>query len=225
MPLILIPGFMLDHDLWSDLVPALAPLGPLIHASPEAGTSIEDMARLTLRAAPRRFGVVGFSMGGYVAREIVRMAPGQVSHLVLIATSARGDNALQAHRRSQMAGTDPATFGGVSRSSIRRSLAPSREQDTALVERIRAMGASLGGETFRRQASFRRDGDIERLAEIRCSTLIVAGRHDRLRDLEEASELHRGIAGSTLVVLDAGHMIPLEAPRELAGAVLNFVRN
>ncbi len=182
------------------------------------------MERLTLEEAPPRFSLFGFSMGGYIAREIVRIAPERVSKLVLIATSSRGDNELQAYRKSQIANTELGAFGGVSRKSIRQSLAPSREQDSALVERIHQMSTSLGSRAFRRQASLRRDADTDRLTEIRCPTLIVAGSRDRIRSLEEARELHNGIAQSTLVVLEAGHMIPLEAPDELASVVLNFMR-
>lgn len=224
MAVVLIPGFMLNRDLWSDIAQALAPFGPLIHSDPSDGNSIEDMARLTLQAAPRSFILVGFSMGGYVAREIVRIAPERVSCLVLIATSSRGDNELQNRQRSRAADTTPETFGGISRKSIRQSLALAREQDTVLIERIHAMSVQLGGETFRRQASFQRDGDTNRLAEIRCPTLIVAGHHDRLRCLEEANELHNGIPESKLVVLETGHMIPLEAPGELARVLLEFIR-
>jgi len=224
MAVVFIPGFMLNRDLWSDITSALAPLGPQIHSDPSAGSSIEDMARLTLQAAPSGFILVGFSMGGYVAREIARIAPERVSRLVLIATSSRSDNELQARRKSEAAEAASRTFGGVSRKSIRQSLALARAQDTVLVERIHAMSMQLGGETFHRQASLRRDGDTERLAEIQCPTLIVAGRHDRLRSLKEADELHRGIPGSKLVVLETGYMIPLEVPGELANVLLDFTR-
>ena len=223
MAIVLIPGFMLDRDLWSDIAPALEAFGRLFHADPGAGQSIEDMARLTLEVAPRNFVLIGFSMGGYVARQIVRLAPERVSRLVLIATSSRGDSELQARRKSQAVDTAPETYGGVSRRSIRQSLAPAREHDEALIERIHAMSVRLGGETFHRQAAFHRDGDTDRLADIACPTLIVAGRQDRLRSLDEAGELHAGISGSQLVVLDAWHMIPLEAPGELAGVLLDFL--
>ena len=43
------------------------------------------MAQRALADAPPSFVMVGFSMGGYVAREIVRAAPDRVSGLVLIA--------------------------------------------------------------------------------------------------------------------------------------------
>lgn len=222
MAVVLIPGFMLDRDLWSDIAPALDAFGPLIHSDPGTGRSVEEMARLTLQAAPDRFILIGFSMGGYIARDIVRLAPARVSRLVLIATSSRGDSELQARRKSQAVGAPPATFGGVGRRSIRQSLAPDREHDEALIARIHAMSVRLGGETFGRQASFHRDGDTDRLADIRCPTLIVAGEQDRLRSLDEARELHDGIPGSKLVVLEAGHMIPLEAPDELVTVLLDF---
>ena len=79
MALVLIPGFMLNRDLWADMEPDLAPHGPLIHADPSVGDSIEAMASLTLEAAPERFALVGFSMGGYVARDMVRRAPERVT--------------------------------------------------------------------------------------------------------------------------------------------------
>jgi len=223
MTVVLVPGFMLDRDLWSDVAPALDPFGPLIHSDPAAGSSITEMARLTLQQAPGSFVLIGFSMGGYVARDIVRIAPERVSCLVLIATSSRGDSASQARRKSQAADTMPTRFGGVSRRSIRQSLARAREHDDALIERIHAMSVRLGGETFQRQASLSRDGDTDRLADIRCPTLIVAGRQDRLRSLDEAEELHHGISQSKLVVLEVGHMIPLEAPGELASVLKSFI--
>jgi predicted P-loop ATPase len=46
----------------------------------------------------------------------------------------------------------PKTFAGVNRRAIRQSLAPQREQDEQLVDRIHAMSVRLGGDTFRRQA-------------------------------------------------------------------------
>ena len=223
MPLFLIPGFMLNCDLWADMEPALAPYGPLIHPDPAAGDSIEAMASLTLKAAPERFALVGFSMGGYVAREIVRRAPERVTQLVLVATSSRGDTEGQSRRKAAAISAAAVSFSGVARQSIRQALAPSREQDDALVERIHAMSEQLGGEAFLRQASMPRLGDANRLGEIRCPTLVVAGREDRLRSLEEAEELHVGIPGSRLVVLEAGHMIPLEAPEALSAAMLEFL--
>ncbi len=222
MAIVFVPGFMLDADLWSELLAELRPRGPVVHADPRAG-SMAEMAAATLAAAPERFALVGFSMGGYVAREMQRRAPERVSRLVLIATSARSDTALQARRQVVAANTDPGAFRGLSRRSLRGAVAPGCPTAAALVERMHAMSRRLGGETFRRQCLFRREGDLERLAGIGCPTLIVAGREDRVRSLEELREMAAAIPGAETSVLEAGHMIPLEAPRALSSALGDFL--
>lgn len=222
MAMVLVPGFMLDDDLWTDILPQLTVFGPVQYADPRTAISIRDMADKTLAAAPSTFALIGFSMGGYVAREMVRTAPDRVTHLLLIATSARGDREVQAQR--ERAAAARSVFKGISAAAIRTSLAPDREGDTALVRRIQNMSLRLGGNVFQHQALFRRSGDLDRLGDIDCPTLIVAGRQDRLRSLEEAYELHAGIPGSILRVIDCGHMIPLEAPVELGKTLQCFLR-
>jgi len=223
---VLIPGFMLDQDLWSDIGPFLQTRAPLVHADLASADSIEEMAQHTIGMIPAGpFDVIGFSMGGYVAREIARLAPDRVRQLVLIATSSRGDSELQARRKVDAAMAAPKTFAGVNRRSIRQSLAPQREQDEQLVNRIHAMSMRLGGDTFRRQALLRREGDTDRLSEIRCPTLILAGEQDRLRGLDESMELHQGIRGSELKTINAGHMLPMEAPTETQAMLAQFLQH
>ncbi|WP_395402210.1 esterase/lipase family protein [Pseudoduganella sp. UC29_106] len=75
VPLMLVPGYMLDDTLWDALRPALAagPTGAareLVHVALAGGETIEEMARAALQASPEgRFDLLGFSMGGYVARK------------------------------------------------------------------------------------------------------------------------------------------------------------
>ena len=86
------------------------------------------------------------------------------------------------------------------------------------------MGARLGGEVFCRQSMIDRRGDLDRLHEISCPTLVIAGKSDKLRSLAEATELHEGIPGSELTVIDGtGHMIPMEAPASLAEAIVSWL--
>ena len=48
----------------------------------------------------------------------------------------------------------------------------------------------------------------------------IAARDDRLRSLDEALELKEGIPGAQWVIIEAsGHMVPLEAPEAVAGAI------
>lgn len=221
MALLLIPGFMLDDDLWRDVEPGLQGFAPIVHADTSRDAGIADMAARALAAMPGRFAVIGFSMGGYVAREIVRMAPERVSALILIATSARADTHAQTRRKAMaVAQIADAGFGGLSRAGVIPSLHPDHGGNDVLIGRIQAMSTRLGGDVFRRQAMLDRQGEAERLGDIACPTLIIAARADRLRSVAESEELHAGIAGSEMVVVEhAGHMIPIETPDELLAII------
>jgi pimeloyl-ACP methyl ester carboxylesterase len=221
MALLLVPGFMADETLWSDVLPALAPFGPITHADLRHDSSVEAMARRALEAAPPVFLLAGFSMGGYVARDIVRLAPDygkRVQALVLIATSTRPDTAALRRTKGAIGHAAPSiAFSGLSRTAVASSLHPKERHNEALIERVRAMGVRLGGEVFRRQSVLERPGDIDRLAAIRCPTLVIAAAQDGLRSLAEAQELQAGIPDAGLAVIDdSGHMIPIEAPQRLA---------
>lgn len=227
MQLLLLPGFMLDSDLWKDVEPLLEPLGDIYHADLSKDASIPDMARRALAEISGQFVVVGFSMGGYVAREIVRQAPERVSALILVATSARGDDEVQARRKAALVGQKAVeAFKGLSTAAVRSSLHPDNAGRNDLVSRIQEMGQRLGGEVFLRQSLLERHDERASLSNIESPTLIVAGDVDRLRSREEAVELHDGIKGSTLqVVRGTGHMIPMEAPRELAEFISTWLAN
>lgn len=216
---------MADDTLWDDMRDRLAPFGPLVHADLRHDSTLEDMARRTLATAPSSFILVGFSMGGYVAREIVRQAPERVRALALIATSTRPDSAALRQSKAKVAQAAPSvSFAGLSRVAIASSLHPKDSANEALLERVRMMGVRLGGEAFRHQSMLVRPGDLHLLDAIRCPTLVVAAGHDRLRSIEESRELHAGIAGSEFALIeDSGHMIPIEAPRQLGDVLVPWL--
>ena len=69
---------MADASLWDDVLSGFQILGPVTHGDPSGAATIGEMARQILADAPERFALVGFSMGGYVAREIARRASNRV---------------------------------------------------------------------------------------------------------------------------------------------------
>jgi pimeloyl-ACP methyl ester carboxylesterase len=228
MTLLLIPGFMADATLWDalkdEMTDDLAPFGPLVATDLSRGEDIETMAAALLSDAPETFVAVGFSMGGYVARELARIAPERVTALIQIATSARGDTEELIRQRRSALKAAPRAFKGLSRPAIISSLHPDLATDEVMITCVRDMGLRLGGEVFHRQSAMARAGDLDRLSEIRQPTLIIAADADRLRGPDEAEELHRGIAGSTLVyIADSGHMIPLEQPQALARVISGWL--
>jgi len=225
-PLVLIPGYMLDDALWDGMLPFLPPELPLHFASLAKGDSIAAMAQAVLAHCPPQFTLLGFSMGGYVAREVERRAPGRVRSLALVATSSRADLPLQVEQRGKAARAAPlGAFRGLGRAAIAQSLHPDHVANEALVAQVRAMGERLGREVFVRQSLIVRDADTSRLSGIGCPTLVVAAAQDQLRSPEEARELADGIPGARLVTVpDSGHLIPLEQPQALASALAAIIR-
>ncbi|HEY1151418.1 MAG TPA: alpha/beta hydrolase [Pseudoduganella sp.] len=233
VPLVLVPGYMLDDTLWDALRPALAVTGQgasrrLVHVALGGGETVEEMARAALRASPEgRFDLLGFSMGGYVAREMARQAPERVRKLVLVATSSRADTPLQVKQRQTAARAKPiGPFRSLGRAAIIQSLHPANVANEALVAQVREMGARLGREAFVQQSMVVRDSDADKLAEIRCPTLIIAAAQDQMRSPDEARELAQGIPHARLEIIeDSGHMIPLEQPERLAALILGWLHD
>src|SRR5215475_898316 len=168
MALVFIPGYMADEELWALVEAELEEFGPIFHADISQDESISNMARRGIAEAPERFVLIGFSLGGYVAREIARQAPDRVQALVLVATSSRADTADQARRKTSAVELATPPFKGLSRASIQASLHPSRGSDNELISRIRDMGIRLGHNVFLRQSGLTRESDFKRLSEIRC---------------------------------------------------------
>jgi len=217
-PLVLIPGYMLDDALWDGMLPHLPPDLPLHFASMAHGDNIAAIAQHVLDGCPPRFSLLGFSMGGYVARAVQRLAPERVEMMALVATSSRADQPLQVEQRAQAARAAPlGTFRGLGRAAIAQSLRPANAGNEELIAQVRAMGERLGREVFVRQSQIVRQADTALLADIRCPVLVVAGAEDQLRSLDEAQELAQAIPCARLEVIPhTGHLIPLEQPQALA---------
>jgi len=212
--LVLLPGFMCDADLWRDVAPDLARFGEIHYGNVYQDDTLEGMARRVLDESPERFVLIGFSMGGFVARVLTLMAPERVTAVAFVASSARGySNEERARRQAGwQPGNRPARVNGVA-----AGLHPDRERDPVLLERLRGMQRRLGPEVRARQAALvRREGyaDLERIT---CPALVVACRQDRLRSFDETRRMAHHLPKARFEVIeDCGHMAPLEKPHELA---------
>ena len=227
LPLLALPGLLCDERVWKAQAEALAARHRFTSLALTTHDSMAGLAEAALARAPAgRFALAGFSMGGYVALEIMRRAPERVAALALIDSHARPDSAeSSAARRSAMAqaGHD---FAGVIAALIPRLVHPSRLGDAALIATIEAMAHAVGPAGFVRQqqAIIGRADSRPTLAQIRCPTLVVCGRDDALMPFELHQESADGIPGARLVVLDAcGHMAPMERPALVTDAMRDWL--
>ena len=217
---------MNDRGLWVRMENGLAALGRCHFADLGQDASIAEIAQRLLADAPATFVLIGFSMGGYVAREVIRQAPLQVTGLVLMNTSARPDGAIAAERkRGLIKVTNERGFRGFSRNALQNTVHPDRRQDDRMLQEIQDMALRMGEAAFLRQLALQRRDGRPNLREIKCPTLVVWSRQDQLRSLDEAWELAHGIPHARLeIVENCGHMTPLEQPDELSRILRDWLR-
>lgn len=226
MAMVLLPGVMCDAGLWQEMTADLAPFGPLIYGDLARDSELEAMAASVLRQAPERFALVGFSMGGFVAREMIRQAPERVEKLILIATSSEQDSAqMQAFKAATARSLESAAFHGLGKKSIALSLSTKHAEDERLSEQIYQMSLRMGKEAYRRQLLMARRSDTHLLAQIGCPTLVIAAAEDRMRTVQESKTLCEHIPHAELAIIaDSGHMLPLEQPAALAEVMIRWLR-
>ncbi|MCC7275735.1 MAG: alpha/beta fold hydrolase [Alphaproteobacteria bacterium] len=216
---------MADAGLWAHQARHLAELTSVAVMDLTRHDGLAAMAEAVLREAPPRFALAGLSMGGYLAFEIVRRAPGRVERLALLDTSARPDTDEQRERRRRfMAMGERGELDAVMRAYMPLFVHPDRLQDRALVGGLEAMARRLGATAFLNQqkAMLGRPDSRPGLAAIAQPTLVLCGRQDALTPLAMHEEMAAAIPGARLVVVeDCGHMTPLEQPQALT-AVLRY---
>lgn len=229
MTLLLLPGLLCDADVWSAQLPALSAIAPCQVPDLTRDDSMVAMAaRVLAEAPPGPLAVAGFSMGGYVALELMRQAPERICRLALIGTSARTDTperAAERHRFIALA-AQPRGFSPITRTMLSFLVHPNRVGDAVLAGRIVAMAQRVGAEAYVRQqtAILSRPDSLATLATVRCPTLVLAARQDERAPVAVHEELAAGIPGARLVVLeDCGHMVPMERPGEVTQALREWL--
>lgn len=190
-----------------------------------------DVAAVLDQEGVSRTGVLGISMGGFIAQELALTHPSRVSDLMLI-SSGPGIGGGVAPEPEIMVELFGLTMIDDPSARLRRTIellsgpgfaaANPGVVDAAVA--IGALGAGADYEALARQwtaiAAF---SSWERLDRIDVPTLILHGDKDPLVPLGNGQNLASRIAGSQLVVLEgAGHLLPLERPVETAGYIFEF---
>ena len=225
--LVLLPGLLNTRQVFEPVIAELGNAADVIVPELYQCDSIESMAEAALGLAPERFALGGFSMGGYVAFEMLRRAPQRIERLALIDTQASPDSPdSTARRRAFVDQTRIGRFHGVTSTLMPSLIHPSRLSDASVTGPIVEMAAHIGAEGFSREqrAIMARPDSRPLLVEIKVPTIVIFGREDRTVPLARAEEMAADISHSQLVVIEqCGHMAPLEKPAEVAAALRRWL--
>lgn len=224
--LILLPGLLNDAELWRDQITGLADVARPWVPDLAPYATLREMAESVLAQAEPTFAVAGFSMGGYVAQEIARIAPERIERLALLDTSIRVDTPERAAQRQALnrAAAKGGTFLGIGQAIMKSYIDASRLDDAELTGRIVDMTQRLGREVFLRQNSLEREDGEAALRALRVPLVIIVGENDQITPAAGHREMAAAIGCTHLLVIPgAGHMTPMEAPGPVNGALRHWL--
>ncbi len=225
-PIVFVPGLLCTEALFAPQITAFADR-PIMVADHRGHDSIEAIAASILDQAPETFSLIGLSMGGYIAMEIMREAPERVSKLALLDTNPRSDTAEQSERRRFLIElTRKKGFSKVPHLLYPGFVHEKNEENEELKSIVVEMARDTGPEAFIRQqtALINRVDSRPMLGEIACPALVLVGDGDRLTPPEIAHEIHRLIPHSDLAEIEgSGHLSTLETPDKVTAVLRDFL--
>jgi 2-succinyl-6-hydroxy-2,4-cyclohexadiene-1-carboxylate synthase len=214
----------LDRERYTALAPDLRGHGSARAARPISfDACVEDI----LSAAPPRFTLCGYSMGGRLAFHVALAAPARVERLVLVATSAGIDDATEraARRASDERLATFAERATIEEFADRWAAQPLfagtppeaariwredlvRNDPRALAAVLRGLGAGAMAPLW------------GRLGELTMPAAVLAGERDAKYVAVARERLVTALPNAELVIVPgAGHGLPREAPGELAALI------
>ncbi|MBG9389110.1 alpha/beta fold hydrolase [Caenimonas aquaedulcis] len=172
--------------------------------------------------------LVGHSMGGMVAQEVMARRPELVSKLVLCGTSPSFGKPDGQWQREFIAQRTAPLDAGKTMAELAQVLVPQMVGPGSLPEGVRLAAHCMGlvpASTYRRALEALVTFDRRAaLAQIRVPTLVIAGEHDRNAPPAVMKKMADAIANSTYLEMPGiGHLQNLEAPDEFDGMLLNFL--
>ena len=227
-PIVFLPGLQSDHRSWvNQLRHFEGKRETLVPAGFHSCDSLVDMAAVIEPQLPERFHLVPWSMGGYLAFEMLPRIAERIVSMVLIATSARADPSENTRlRRMQIALAETEGIRVANRNGLSASCVDQELLETEAFRAVNDAAVEIGLAAFKAQQSaiIARPDALDRLGLVRCPTLVVVGEADTTTPPSEARVIHAGIAGSTLEILpDCGHCPPMEKPARVNQLIEHWV--
>ncbi|UCV24162.1 alpha/beta fold hydrolase [Ferribacterium limneticum] len=227
--ILLLPGLLNDASVFTDQVAALSAMSTVEVGDLSIAETIPELAASVLKlASAKHFVLLGLSLGGYVAFEIMRQAPERVSGLVLMDTTARPDTPEASAKREALIKLAATDLDAVTEQLLPLLSHPDRINQPAVRGVIQSMASSLGKEIFERQqrAIIGRPDSRPTLKSITCPTLVICGQDDQITPPELAKEMATGIKHAKLeLIAQCGHLATLDQPELVCGLLLDWIKD
>jgi 3-oxoadipate enol-lactonase len=242
-PLVLIHGAQGDRSMFSGLVPVFAKQFQVLtfdqrgsgqSEKPDMDYSIallaDDTAALMDHVGFPSAHIIGVSMGGMIAQELVLRHPQKVRSLVLGCTTPGGPKAARLGGEALTKAYSTTPMSAEERGKALAEAAFTKgyieqhpEIIPAMIEARRQRPIDPVALGHRMKAAYAHN-TYDRLPQIACPTLVITGKDDALISWENSQILADRIPGAQLVLLEpAGHVFWTEQPEQSIEAILTFL--
>ena len=223
---VFIPRALCSDEIFADQISGISPPFNAVLIDTRQTKTITEMAKTILAQAPVHFSLVGISMGGYVALEVLRIAPDRVWGVVLISTSARAEMPDQAEERKRW--IDRIESGQYEDfvDEIVDDCISSKVKLNNARERFHEMVKAYSIDTISRQMSAcaMRPDFQKSLKDIKCPLLLIGGSDDSEFFLNGHKEISVKVIYSEILILpNCGHLPTIESPIRTTNAIKKFL--
>jgi len=214
--LLLIPGLAANHRMWEYTAHELSDSFHCITASLPAMNNLGDIAGHILKRIQGNFSVAGWSMGGYLAFELMRQVPQRIDRLALLSTSAHPEaRDVALRRRIMIREAESKGYLNMIRQVTPRFLHPETVESGLVGQLMIKQAAEVGLDAFcvHQKAMMTRPDNRALASTIQKPVIVMVGSGDIVTPVSGHEELAAMIPEAELIkVPDAGHMITLENP-------------
>jgi pimeloyl-ACP methyl ester carboxylesterase len=225
--LLFLPGLNCTAALFEPQIKALSSSRNCIVGDHGGYDLLEEIVADILKKAPRYFSIIGLSMGGYLALEIMRQQPERVQSLVLLDTRASLDTEEDATRRRRTIEiVERGQFDALHAIFWPKLVHSDRISDIQLESVVKSMMLETGAERFIRQqtALLNRIDYLPVLPQIKVPVLVGVGRQDAITPPDMAQSTAQAIIDAKLAIFeDCGHLSTLEKPEIVTKTILDFL--
>ncbi len=227
--LVLIPGLLCSEILFAPQIDALKDTAEIVVAETKGMNSITAMATRLLDENSGEMVIAGLSMGGYVALEVIRLAPERIMGLGLLSTAADQDTIKKKKLRKELIRLSSiGRFKGVTPRLLPQFLSPTALENETLTSRVMEMAEAVGQKNFALQqnAIMTRRDQRDYLPDFHRPSLVLCGELDVLTPPRKSKEMAGLLPNSKLVILQGiGHLSTLEAPDDCTIALQRLINS
>jgi len=229
--LLLIPGMLNTAAVWAHVVALLDEVAEVRILNVQTQTSMTEMAADALKLVAnvpldQPLVVCGFSMGGFVAFEMIAARQRDIRAVCLLSTTGRPEFPVIAAQREKTIAALARDFDKTTLGIAHFCTGPAGQQNAALMADILATMRAVGpaAAIAQNRAIMDRRDHRAALAKLDMPVLVLCGRHDMVTPPEYSEELAALIPTAQLTWIEgAGHMVPMERPQALAGQLKRFI--